>query len=98
VSANDVDVVDPPSIVLLGRFEVRVAGRIVVVASPKERALLTRLALAAGTAVTSDQLIDAMWADQDQPADPGRALRYHVWHLRNLLEPDRGDTRRDHCS
>ena len=86
MAASEVDVVGATSIVLLGRFEVCVAGRIVEIASPKERVLLARLALAA---VTSDHLTDALWSGADEPAHPARALRYHVWHLRNLLEPDR---------
>lgn len=91
MAANGVDVADAATIVLLGRFEVRVAGRLVEVASRKERALLTRLALAAGTTVATESLVDTLWPDGEQPADPARALRYHVWHLRDLLEPDRAD-------
>ena len=77
-------------VTLLGRFEVVVDGRPVEITSSKERALLTRLALAPGRVVPTDSLIEALWPEGPSPDDPGRALRYRVWHLRNLLEPDRG--------
>ena len=72
-------------VTLLGQFEVSVDGRTVEIKSSKERALLARLALAPGTVVAADSLIDAIWPDET-PNDPPRALRYHVWHLRDLLE------------
>ena len=78
-------------IALLGQFEVRVANRSVSIKSPNERALLARLALEPGTAVPPDSLIEAIWPHGKRPDDPARALRYHVWHLRDLLEPDRAD-------
>jgi predicted ATPase/DNA-binding SARP family transcriptional activator len=78
-------------VTLLGRFEVSVDGRIVEIKSSKERALLARLALEPGTVVAADNLIEAIWPEGDRPDDPARALRYHVWHLRDLLEPDRAD-------
>ena len=49
------------------------------------------MALAPGRVVATNSLIEALWPDGATPDDPGRALRYRVWHLRNLLEPDRGD-------
>ena len=75
-------------VTLLGRFEVRVDGRPVDISSAKERALVACLALEAGTVVGADTLIEAVWPEE-RPDDPGRALRYRVWHLRNLLEPQR---------
>lgn len=77
-------------VTLLGQFEVSVDGKTVEIKSSKERALLARLALAPGTVVAADSLIDAIWPDE-RPNDPPRALRYHVWHLRDLLEPHRAD-------
>jgi predicted ATPase/DNA-binding SARP family transcriptional activator len=76
-------------VTLLGRFAVSVDGRPVPIRSPNERALLARLALEPGTVVAVDRLIAAIWPDGDRPDDPARALRYHVWHLRDLLEPGR---------
>ena len=43
-------------VTLLGRFEVSIDGRIVEIKSPKERALLARLALEPGTVVVGRQL------------------------------------------
>ena len=77
-------------VTLLGQFEVNVDGRTVEIKSSKERALFARLALAPGTVVAADSLIAAIWPDE-RPNDPPRALRYHVWHLRDLLEPHRAD-------
>ncbi len=78
-------------ITLLGRFGVSIDGRDIEIKSSKERALLARLALEPGTVVSTDSLIEAIWPEGDHPDDPARALRYHVWHLRELLEPDRAD-------
>lgn len=78
-------------VTLLGQFEVRVDGRPVEIKSAKERALFARLALEPGTVVPAGNLIDAIWPEGTGPNDPARALRYHVWHLRDLLEPDRAD-------
>lgn len=78
-------------VTLLGPFEITVDGRPVSIKSSKERALLARLALQPGTVVPTDSLIAAVWSDDILPDDPSRALRYHVWHLRELLEPDRAD-------
>jgi predicted ATPase/DNA-binding SARP family transcriptional activator len=78
-------------ITLLGRFQVSIEGRTVEIKSPKERALLARLALEPGMVVSSDSLIEAIWPAGERPDDPARALRYHIWHLRDLLEPDRAD-------
>ncbi len=76
-------------IALLGRLGIVVDGRDVVVRSANERALFARLALAAGTVVSVDELIDTMWPTDPQPKDPLKSLRFHVWHLRDLLEPER---------
>jgi len=78
-------------VTLLGQFQVLVDDRAVEITSAKERALLTRLALVPGRVVRTDTLIEAIWPDGAAPDDPGRALRYRVWHLRNLLEPDRSE-------
>ncbi len=78
-------------ITLLGQFEVWVDNQPVLIKSPNERALLARLALEPGSAVPPDSLIEAIWPHGKRPDDPARAVRYHVWHLRDLLEPDRAD-------
>ena len=59
--------------------------------SSNERALLARLALEPATVVRADSLIEAIWPEGERPNDPARALRYHVWHVHDLLEPYRAD-------
>jgi len=78
-------------VTLLGQFEVSVDGLVVGIRSSNERALLARLALEPGSVVRTDSLIEAIWPEGERPNDPARALRYHVWHLRELLEPHRAD-------
>jgi predicted ATPase/DNA-binding SARP family transcriptional activator len=76
-------------VALLGRFEIVVGGREVVLRSGNERALFTRLALQPGTVVSVEALIEAVWPNGSQPNDPVKSLRFHVWHLRDALEPAR---------
>ena len=55
--------------------------------SRKQRALLAILLLHAGTVVSRDWLIDALW-EGEPPATAASALRVHVAELRKLLEQD----------
>src|SRR3954452_9243436 len=59
---------------VLGPVEVRAPGRASVVLPPSVRALLARLALAAGRVVSVDTLTEALWGD-DLPVDTGSALQ-----------------------
>ncbi len=52
---------------------------------PKQRAVLAKLALALGQAVTADELIDLVWGDGPRPAQPRRTLQVYVANLRKLL-------------
>jgi DNA-binding SARP family transcriptional activator/tetratricopeptide (TPR) repeat protein len=70
---------------LLGPFEMRVAGRLVPVRSPKHRILLAALALRAGRAVPVRDLAEAMWGAH-QPANPRRAAQLAIVRLRALLD------------
>ena len=60
--------------------------------SRKQRALLAILLLHAGTVVSRDWLIDALW-EGEPPATAASALRVHVAELRKLLEQDEDDRR-----
>lgn len=51
----------------------------------KQRALLARLLLQPGRAVSTDALIDAVWADEPLPEDPRAALQSQVHRLRRFL-------------
>lgn len=52
----------------------------------RQRSVLAILALHAGTVVSSDRLVDALWGERP-PADAATALQQHVSRLRKLLEP-----------
>ncbi len=73
-----------PTFAVLGPVEVRVPGRAPAVLAPSVRALLARLALAAGRVVSVDALTDALWGD-DLPVDTGNALQNRVSKLRRAL-------------
>jgi predicted ATPase/DNA-binding SARP family transcriptional activator len=69
---------------ILGPLAVRDAGREVIVAGPKQRALLALLALHAGTAVSRDKILDALWPDAD-PTAAAKSLSVHISNLRKAL-------------
>lgn len=63
-------------------------GSIIEIPSVLQRTLLLRLLIDAGHVVPVDHLIEDLWGE-DLPKDPLNSLRYHVWKLRAILEPDR---------
>jgi predicted ATPase/DNA-binding SARP family transcriptional activator len=67
---------------LLGALEVRVDGRPVEVRSAKQRALVAALALARGAPCSVDALVEALWGEDDPPADPRASLQTYVSRLR----------------
>lgn len=69
---------------VLGPLEVTSDGAQVSVPSGRRRAVLARLLVAAGAAVTPDALIEAGWGDH-LPADPRGALNTVVSRLRAIL-------------
>ena len=71
---------------ILGSLELSDEGRAIKVAGAKQRALLAMLLLNANRAVSSDQLIDALWEEQ-APETATKALQVHVSQLRKLLGP-----------
>lgn len=74
---------------ILGPVEVRGPdGDVVRISSPFQRALLTRLILDADRVVPRDALVEDLW-EADPPREPENALRYHVWKLRDALDPGR---------
>lgn len=83
---------------VLGPLEVRDgAGRPVEVGGQRLRALLIRLAIDAGRAVTAARLVDDLW-EETPPAAPGNALQALVSRLRgaggrDLVEAARGGYR-----
>ncbi len=75
---------------VLGPFEVFLEGQPVHIGSPKQRAVLAALALAAGRVVTADELCDLVW-DDVQLASPASTLQSLISRLRGAL----GDMGRD---
>ena len=76
---------DVPAIHLLGPLEV--SGGTGVTLTPRERAVLARLALDTGRAVPVDRLVDDLWGDAP-PATARNALQVYVSHLRTRLGRD----------
>jgi DNA-binding SARP family transcriptional activator len=74
---------------LCGRLKADVEGRHVTPAlrGRQGRILLAYLALNRGRPVSRDELIAAIWPE-DQPADPAAALRTQLSHLRSALGRD----------
>jgi predicted ATPase/DNA-binding SARP family transcriptional activator len=73
---------------ILGPVEVLVEGRPVGLGAPKQRAVLAKLLLARGAAVSRDQLVDAVWGD-GPPESPAAALQVYVHGLRRALGAER---------
>lgn len=72
------------SIRLLGPLELDVGGIAVPLPGPMTQALLVRLALDAGTVVSREGLVDALWGDEP-PARATNALQVKVSELRRLI-------------
>ncbi|MFI6317177.1 BTAD domain-containing putative transcriptional regulator [Nonomuraea sp. NPDC050556] len=74
-----VEILGPPQVVLDGQAPVEITGA-------RLRALLVRLAMAAGRVVSVEQLAQALWPEEP-PADPANAVQSLVARLRRSL-PD----------
>jgi DNA-binding SARP family transcriptional activator len=77
---------------LLGPLEAVVDGRPVQLAAAKPRALLALLLLNRNRVVSTDRLVDELWADEP-PASAVKALQVYVSQLRKELGPERLVTR-----
>ena len=79
---------------ILGSLEVAVEGRSLPLGGPSQRALLALLLLHANEIVSSDRLLDELWAD-GPPASGATALQVRVSQLRKGLGPagDRLETK-----
>jgi DNA-binding SARP family transcriptional activator len=73
---------------LLGPLEAVVDGTPVQLAAAKPRALLALLLLNRNRVVSTERLIDELWAD-DPPAQATKTLQVYVSQLRKALGPDR---------
>jgi predicted ATPase/DNA-binding SARP family transcriptional activator len=77
---------------VLGSLEVIVDGASVSPTPRRQRALLAALLLRAGEALSSDELIDALWEDGPPPS-ASSLLRLYVSQVRRCLPPERLLTR-----
>jgi DNA-binding SARP family transcriptional activator len=71
---------------VLGPFEILSGGSPLRLASRKQRTLLALLLLRANEVVSSDRLIDELWAGKP-PESAANVLQVHVSQLRKQLEP-----------
>lgn len=72
----------------LGPVEVVVAGRLVDLGAPKQRALLALLTSRVGQPVTVEMMLEALWEGHPPPSAMS-SLQAYVANLRRVLEPDR---------
>ncbi|MFC8529690.1 BTAD domain-containing putative transcriptional regulator [Nocardia sp. NPDC057227] len=72
---------------VLGALRVRQAGGAVALGSRAQRVLLTVLLVHAGTVVSTDRLIQALWGEEPPPTAL-RTLHSHIARLRGALHAD----------
>jgi DNA-binding SARP family transcriptional activator len=69
---------------ILGSVEIWRGGAAVPIVGEKQRTLVALLVLRANRVVPHDELLHALWGD-DQPAAGRRALHNYLWSVRRLL-------------
>jgi WD40 repeat protein/DNA-binding SARP family transcriptional activator len=74
---------------VLGPVEVELGRRPLRLGGPKQRALLSVLALNANATVSVDRLIEGLWGEE-LPASAAKMVQLYVSQLRKLLEEDDG--------
>ncbi|MGW4957935.1 BTAD domain-containing putative transcriptional regulator [Nonomuraea sp. NPDC004186] len=72
---------------ILGSVEIWRGGAEVPIVGEKQRTLVALLVLRANRVVPHDELLHALWGD-DQPAAGRRALHNYLWSVRRLLADD----------
>ena len=72
----------------LGPLEAVVAGRLVDLGAPKQRALLALLVSRVGQTVAVDVMLEELWAGRPPPSAM-TSLQAYVANLRRAVEPDR---------
>jgi DNA-binding SARP family transcriptional activator len=69
---------------LLGSVQIELDGRTLKLAGPKQRAVLSMLALSANTTVSVDRLVEGLWGDEP-PSTAAKMVQQYVSQLRRLL-------------
>ncbi|WP_282785480.1 MULTISPECIES: BTAD domain-containing putative transcriptional regulator [unclassified Nocardia] len=77
-----------PHVRVLGPLHMSIDGREVPLGTPMQRAVLGRLIVARGQAVSTERLIEDLWAGSPPPK-AATVLQVHIHNLRRLFEPDR---------
>ncbi|QLY30610.1 BTAD domain-containing putative transcriptional regulator [Nocardia huaxiensis] len=77
-----------PEIRVLGPLQLTLDGRELPLGTPMQRAVLGRLVVAHGQAVSTERLVDDLWAGSPPPK-AASVLQVHIHSLRRLFEPDR---------
>ncbi|WP_369637203.1 BTAD domain-containing putative transcriptional regulator, partial [Nocardia sp. JMUB6875] len=73
---------------VLGPLQLSVDGRDIALGTPMQRAVLGRLIVARGQVVSTERLIDDLWAGHPPPK-AAAVLQVHIHNLRRLFEPQR---------
>jgi WD40 repeat protein/DNA-binding SARP family transcriptional activator len=74
---------------VLGPVELELGGRRLGLGGPKQRALLSLLALNANLTVSVDRLIEGLWGEEP-PASAAKMVQLYVSQLRKLLAEEAG--------
>src|SRR6266542_1050205 len=74
---------------ILGPLHVTRSGAVVALGGRQQRAILARLLVAGAAGVSVDQLADMLWRERP-PSGFVTTIQTYVFHLRKLLEPERG--------
>jgi YVTN family beta-propeller protein len=74
---------------ILGPLRVTRSGAAVALGGRQQRAILARLLVAGAAGVSVDQLADMLWSGR-APSGFVTTIQTYVFHLRKLLEPERG--------
>src|SRR3954451_5943448 len=70
---------------VLGPVEARVDGAVVAIGGPQQRRVLALLLQRAGHAVSTDRMVDCLWADGEAPDGADRSVMTYVSRLRTSL-------------
>ena len=72
---------------VLGSVDVELGGALVKLAGPKQRAVLSMLALNANEVVSVERLVDGLWGEEP-PSSAPKMVQQYVSQLRRLLAAD----------
>jgi DNA-binding SARP family transcriptional activator len=79
-------------IAVLGPLHIECGGQAIEVPAAKERSLLKVLALSAGSIVSTERIIEALWGEAP-PKAARKTLQTYVWSIRKLLGEEAVETR-----